>query len=251
MPMPKYEEPQIRKSKGDKRRESWSKHDPIGGTFLRKSSTRAKSAAEQQHNLALAGSLGDDGGDWADIMRRLPAGHAGEAKNFGENLRQMAPLIMAQLLKTDAAKDIMDFGRMTDIAYQPAVQQMERGTLGAIESTRGAMALSGMGQGTAMPAMEGQMRMAAAGNRGNMYQSMLLQNLQSRYNIQQNVAAMGMGMAPAPMQGGGGGGTDWGPIAAAAGSALGSYFGGGGGGGRQPGPAGYGGDPRAGQWTGY
>src|SRR5688572_25036039 len=124
----------------------YNKFGKKGGGMKRKADREAMG----KRNLARTIGMGDEGGDFADMMQRLQEGYEGPTEAFPEHLRQYAPLIMASLLKTDAARDISDVGRMTDIAYQPAVQQMERGTQNAVESTRGAMALSGMGQGTAM-----------------------------------------------------------------------------------------------------
>ncbi len=173
-------------------------------------------------NVELINLMGQGGGDWSDIMNRMLQGWSGRGKHIPKHFQKFAPFIMANLLKTDQARDLMDTTRLTDLAYAPAAAEIQQGAQTAMRDARGAMAQAGLTTSGALPSMTSQIQMQAAGQRGSILNRMLTGQLQQRWAMTRDVGGMAFGF-PGGSAGSGSQGTDWSAAAGAAGNALGSY----------------------------
>lgn len=175
-------------------------------------------------NLELIAQAGQRGGGFQDIMGGILEGFSGNASHIPGFFKNFAPFIMAQLLQTDAAKDLMDTDRLSQLAYAPVASNIEQQRAMTMRGVRGALAQSGMAHSGALPHMEAQLGMQAAGQKGSILNNLILQQLMQRWNMTRDVAGMGLGL-PGATAGGGGGNIDWGSLLSGAGSAAGGIAG--------------------------
>lgn len=192
----------------------------------RKRAKRAEREARERRNLSRMQNV-EEGGDWADMVRKFSEGWEGDPGYIPEHMQKFAPMLFANLLKTGAAKDLMDPSIIKRDVYGPGAATIASGAEQGLRGARGSLALSGLSASGAYPMLEAQMRMQAGGMQGNLYSNLMMQQRQNSWNMTRDVAGMGQGMQPAGGggQGPGSSGSDWvGPAASALGSFAGWYM---------------------------
>lgn len=142
--------------------------------------------------------VGASGGDWADYEREFAKRYRGSSKHLATHLQRFRPLIMSQLLKTKAARDLLEGNEYARSAYAPGANMIERSVSEGMRSMRGGLAMSGLTAGGAYPGLEASMRFQAASARGALLNQVQSEQMMMRFNLQQQVAAMGAGIPFTP-----------------------------------------------------
>lgn len=200
---------------------------------------------QASRNLQVIQDALEGGGSYDEMVRRIAQGYQGKAQHLPQFLEQNKHLLITGLLKTDAAKQLMDTEAFMGRTYAPGVANIEQGVRQATRAGSSALAMSGLSASGVGAAMASQARLGAGTMKGNMYADLMNQHLQARYGMQRDVAGMAMGFPPQQQQGGGGGGTNWTNIAMGAGQIAATLIpgllprGGGGGGSTTPGTGEY------------
>lgn len=176
-------------------------------------------------NAELFDLMGRAGGDWQQMMNRLLQGWEGRTEDLPGYFEKFKPFILANLMRTDSARDLTETNRMVDLTYAPAAAQIGQAGALAARDARGAFAQAGLGLSGAAPGYASQVRLSTAGQQGAMMNALLSNQLLQRWNMQRDVAGMAVGM-PGQSAGGGSAGAFWGNLAGGIGQGLGSLAGG-------------------------
>ncbi len=147
-------------------------------------------------NFALLNDSIDQGGSFDQILDRIRKGYTGDPRELPDFLEQNKAFLASGLLKTDAAKDLMDTGRFMGLTYAPGAGNIEAGLLQGQQAAAGGLAMSGLSASGVSPALAMNTRLQAGAARGNLYSSLMSSHLQNRYNLTQDVAGMALGFAP-------------------------------------------------------
>lgn len=175
-----------------------------------------KREAQAQFNLDMLQDALDQGGSYDEMVSRIAKGYQGKANQLPQFLEQNKHLLITGLLKTDAAKELMDTQGFMNRTYAPGVADIETGARQAARAGSSGLAMSGLSAAGVGSAMAAQTRLGAGAAKGNLYANLMNQHLNARYGMQRDVAGMAMGFPPSAPTGGGGG-TDWSGIAMGAG----------------------------------
>jgi hypothetical protein len=176
---------------------------------------------------SLTGGGYQNTGDWGDFIQNCMADmeRSGlDAGEIGRHTQMLAPAFFSNLLKTGAARDLMDTDRMMATRFQPAAAKIGAGTEASLRNVQNSLAMSGLSASGAMPMLQGQLQSQQAGQMGDMLNRMLTEQAYTKWGMTRDVAGMGFGYAPmgqVPGQG-----TDWAALAGAGGQVIGSWLGG-------------------------
>jgi len=160
---------------------------------------QAKQMSEDERrktNFALLNDSIDQGGSFDQILDRIRKGYTGDPRELPDFLEQNKAFLASGLLKTDAAKDLMDTGRFMGLTYAPGAGNIEQGALQGQQAAAGGLAMSGLSASGVSPALAMNTRLQAGAAKGNMYSNLMSSHLQSRFNLSQDVAGMALGFAP-------------------------------------------------------
>lgn len=161
-------------------------------------------------NVALIDQAGNQGGNFADITGRIAKGFRGSSKQLAQHFERFRPLILSQLLKTGAAKDLLETDKFAQAAYAPGANQIESGVNQGLRSLRGSLAMNGLTAGGVYPGLEASLRFQAASARGALLNQVQMEQLQNRYNMQRDIASLSAGLPASGVQSQGG--MDWGAL---------------------------------------
>lgn len=157
---------------------------------------------------AAGNRAGAEGGDLSSIYGDIAKNFRGSSRQLAEHMQRFRPLIMSQLLKTKAARDLLDTDKYAQAAYAPGANLIESATNRGLRSLRGSLALNGLTAGGVYPGLEASMRFQAASSRAALLNQVQSEQLQNRYNLQRDIAQMQMGL-PAQNYSQGGGTDQW------------------------------------------
>lgn len=143
---------------------------------------------------AAGNRAGATGGDFSQIMGDIAQNFRGSSRHLAEHFQRFRPLILSQLLKTKAAKDLLETDRFAQGAYAPGANMIESATNRGLRSLRGSLALNGLTAGGVYPGLEASMRFQAASSRAALLNQVQMEQLQNRYNLQRDIAQMQAGL---------------------------------------------------------